>query len=337
MRRRTRIAGLIATAVLPALAASCVAGDDGDDGGSPTPTPPGSWTAIEAMPAARQETAVIALGGEIYVLGGFNGSLQVVDTVEAYDPVADSWRAIADLPVTMHHANAAVAGGKIVVAGFLTGTGFVADGRVFSYDPGTNLWTEKASMPAGTERGASGTAAAGSQVWVVGGYRGGSVAEVHVYDASVGTAGAWTAAASLPQALDHLVAVASGGTVYALGGREGGIGAHTARVDAITGTAGTWTARAPMPTSRGGAAGAALGDGRVCVFGGEGNAASTSGVFDDAECYDPAADAWTVHLPMLTPRHGTGAAGIGEKIYVPGGADVEAFGAVTTNEVFEPE
>lgn len=335
MIARKRAVALAAVA-LPVLAASCAAGT-GDNGGSPTPTPPGSWTPLAAMPAARQETAVVALGGEIYVLGGFNGSLQVVDTAEAYDPVANSWRAVADLPVTMHHANAAVVDGRIVVAGFLTGTNFAAEGRVFSYDPGTDMWTEKVPLPAGAERGAAGTASVGSQVWVVGGYRGGSVADVHVYDTSVGTAGTWTVADDLPQALDHLVAVASGGTVYALGGRQGGIGAHTARVDAITGTAGTWTTRAPMPTSRGGAAGAALGDGRICVFGGEGNASAASGVFADAECYDPATDGWTVHLPMLTPRHGTGAATAGNRIYVPGGADVEAFGAVTTNEGFDAE
>ncbi len=323
--------------VLALVPVAACTGGGGSDTPAPTPTPPGSWTAAPDLPAARQETAVVALGGEIYVLGGFNGALQVVDTVEAFDPDGAVWRPVADLPVTMHHANAAVVDGKIVVAGFLTGTSFTADGRVFSYDPGADSWTEKAPMPAGAERGASGTAAAGAKVWVVGGYRGGSVADVHVYDASVGTAGAWTAAASLPQALDHLVAVASGGTVYAVGGRSGGIGAHTARVDAITGTAGTWTSRAPMPTSRGGAAAAALADGRICVFGGEGNAAASNGVFDDSECYDPAADVWSVFLPMATPRHGTGAAAIGNRIHVPGGADVEAFGAVATHEVFAAE
>lgn len=320
------------------LATSCSSrAEYGDPTPTPGPTPPGSWTALTALPAARQETGVVALEGEIYVLGGFNGAQQVVDTVEAFDPGTGLWRAAADLPVTMHHANAAVVNGTIVVAGFLTGGGSVADGRVFSYDPATDAWTEKTSMPAGAERGASGTTAIGSRVWVVGGYRGGSVADVHVYDAAAGTAGAWSVATSLPEPLDHLVAAAVGGTVFAIGGRDGAINAHTARVDAISTTAGAWSSRAPMPTSRGGAAAASLPDGRVCVFGGEGNSAAANGVFDDAECYDPAADAWTVFVPMATPRHGTGAAAIGSRLYVPGGADVAGLGAVNTNEVFDAD
>jgi hypothetical protein len=35
---------------------------------------------------------------------------------------------------------------------------------------------------------------------------------------------------------------------------------------------------------------------------------------------------------MTTPRHGTGGAVLGRVFYVPGGADVEAFGAVATVE-----
>lgn len=68
---------------------------------------------------------------------GFNGVPQIVATVEAYDPVANTWRtnvaSINDgvMDVPMHHANVAVAGGKIYIVGFLTENSFTADGRVF--------------------------------------------------------------------------------------------------------------------------------------------------------------------------------------------------------------
>jgi hypothetical protein len=39
---------------------------------------------------------------------------------------------------------------------------------------------------------------------------------------------------------------------------------------------------------------------------------------------------------MRSPRHGTGAAGFEGRLYVPGGADVQGFGAVDTNEVLVP-
>lgn len=59
-------------------------------------------------------------------------------------------------------------------------------------------------------------------------------------------------------------------------------------------------------------------------------------MFDDHQAYDPATDTWTVLAPMATPRHGTGGAGIGGYFHVPGGATVQAFGAVATHEVFGP-
>ena len=57
-----------------------------------------------------------------------------------------------------------------------------------------------------------------------------------------------------------------------------------------------------MPTARSGAASAVLG-GRVFVMGGESDART----FGAVEAYDPARDAWTVHTPLPTPRHGFGA------------------------------
>jgi hypothetical protein len=74
--------------------------------------------------------------------------------------------------------------------------------------------------------------------------------------------------------------------------------------------------------------------GRIVVAGGEGNPAAATGVFDAVEAYDPAGDAWTALAPMPTPRHGTGAATLGRTLYLPGGATVQAFGAVDTHEAY---
>jgi hypothetical protein len=88
-----------------------------------------------------------------------------------------------------------------------------------------------------------------------------------------------------------------------------------------------------MLTPRGGCAAATLGD-RTFVFGGEGNAALPSGVFPELEAYTP--DSWEALEPMPTPRHGTGAAELDGVIYVPGGATMQAFGAVDTHEAYVP-
>jgi N-acetylneuraminic acid mutarotase len=294
----------------------------------------GEWLSRAPLPAGpRQETAVVALDGEVYLIGGFNAGAAIVATVEAYDPGANTWRAIAPLPVAMHHANAAAVDGQIYVTGFLTGGGFTANGAVYAYDPGTDAWTPKTSMPSGTQRGASGVAVVGTKIYVAGGYRAGAaVADFSAYDTATDT---WETLPAVPSPRDHLVAGAIDGVVYVAGGRNGTIAGHIPDLDAYDPIAATWSPRPPMPTSRGGAAAAVIG-GRLYVFGGEGSGSGT-GVFNQSQAYTAASGHWHTGLRVMdTPRHGTGAAEVAGVIYVPGGATVQAFGAVATNESFTP-
>jgi N-acetylneuraminic acid mutarotase len=297
------------------------------------PCPGGAWQSLAPMPGgARQEVAVVALNGDVYVLGGFNGAGQIVATVERYNPLLDAWSTRAPLPVAMHHANAAAVNGKLYIAGFLTGSGFAADARVFEYDPMANAWTQKTSMPAGTARGASGVGVIGGEIFVAGGYRGGTaVDDFSSYDVATDT---WTVRPDLPRARDHMAAGAINDVLYVAGGRDGTIAGHFPDVDAYDPMTDTWAPQLSMPTSRGGSAGAVVG-GRLYVFGGEGSG-SGSGVFGQAEAYAPTSGHWAALQMMLTARHGTGAAVIGGVVYIPGGATVQSFGAVAGNESFAP-
>jgi hypothetical protein len=57
----------------------------------------------------------------------------------------------------------------------------------------------------------------------------------------------------------------------------------------------------------------------------------------DTDGYDPIADVWDVYAPMGTPRHGTGAAGVGNKLYFSRGATAQGGGtAVAILEAFTP-
>ena len=133
----------------------------------------------------------------------------------------------------------------------------------------------------------------------------------------------------MPAPLDHGCAGVVNNVLYAIGGRTGG--AHTARVDALDPKSGGWIPRAPMPTSRAGA-GCAVVKGKIVVAGGEGNPKRASGVFAEVEVFDPAANTWTSLPPMFTPRHGTGGATIDDIVYVPGGGNINGFGAVNVVE-----
>ncbi len=292
----------------------------------------GAWTELAPLGmGARQETGVAALGGRIYVLGGFNDSLAIVPRVEAYDPATEEWSGVAPLPIPMHHANTAVVGERLYVLGALITGLFTAIGDSYVYDPATNSWTQLTSMPLGTERGASGTAVIGTKIYVAGGFRrNASVADFSAYDTAKDS---WEVLPGLDEPRDHLIAAAAGEKFYAVGGRRNG--SLRGNVDEFDPATGKWTAKAPMLTARAGTAGALVGN-RILVAGGEGNPNDPSGVFAETEAYDPAKDSWQKLEPMLTPRHGTGGAALKGVFYVPGGATHQGFGAVATNESFGP-
>lgn len=315
-----------ALGVLAALLCACAPS-------SPPPTPGGGgeWETRSAAPSGpRQETAAVALDGEVYVIGGIDNFGNTVATVEAYDPSGDRWRAVADLPLAMHHAQAAVADGRIVVAGFLTGAFFNENGRVFRYDPGADAWDEGEPMPTGTERGGGFAATVDDVVYVFGGLRGSVVSDVSAYDPA---GDSWEILPSLPESRDHLMAGAIDGVIYLAGGRLGGISSHQPTLWAFDPSDDSYRTRTAMPTSRGGAA-VAVADGRLVVVGGEGNPDAESGVFANVEAYDPASDSWEQLEPMRTPRHGMAAAAVDDVVFVPGGATTQGFGAVDTHEAF---
>jgi non-specific serine/threonine protein kinase len=166
---------------------------------------------------------------------------------------------------------------------------------------------------------------------VAGGLRQGqATASLIAYDT---TSGEWsTDLAPLPTAREHLVGGVVDGHFYAISGRNVSITAVTARVDRYDPVTDGWTEVAAVPTGRGGLAAATV-DSRIVVIGGEGNSAVASGVFPNVDVYETTTDSWSALDAMPTPRHGMGAAAIGNQVIVPGGGDVQAFGAVAIVEI----
>ena len=287
------------------------------------------WQPLASLPTgAQQESAVAILNGEIFLVGGYDATPLMLTRVLAYSPSTNTWREAAGLPKQMHHVNLASYAGKLYALGGL-GQGFGALSDTYSYDPSTNAWSALAPMPTGSDRGACGVAVVDDRIVLVGGYRmGGSVDTVSAYVPATNT---WETLPVLPVRKDHLVTVSVGDTIYAIGGRNSVI---DGRVDALK-LDGGWQPRAAMMTPRAGSSGAVV-NGTVIVSGGEGNSAVPSGVFPQTERYDPVANSWSSEPAMRTPRHGTGAAGFGDTFVVPGGANKQGFGAVSTVEALCP-
>lgn len=314
----------------------------GDDGavavdasldGAASCEPGAPWATAPAMELGpTQETATVAVDGKLYVLGGFDSATAVLDAVQVFDTASCRWSTGPALPEPVHHANAAVVDGTIYVAGAMRSLQFIPIGVTWSWNPATEAaWTVRTAMPDTTGRGSAVTGVIDGKVHVVGGLRNGAVTDHHIYDPVLDR---WSAGDALPDARDHACGGTIGGKLYVVGGRNGTIGSITTSVFEFTPGAG-WAERAPMPTPRGGIACGVLGD-RLIVVGGEGNSAAQSGVFPQSEAYDAIANSWSSLPDMPTPRHGMGAAVWDGKLYVPGGATTQGFGAVATHEVLTP-
>lgn len=303
--------------------------DDTDPDGADEP-----WTnAPPVLGGAIQETAAVSLAGKIYVLGGFTGSGTIVPAVRMFDVATGQWSDGPNLPRPIHHANVAVVDDSLYVVGALEGSSFDPIGDVWSWTPATETaWTARTSMPAGTERGASVVGAIDGVIYVAGGLRSGAVTDLSAFTPATDE---WNLELPpLPAARDHGCGGVVDGVLYVTGGRDSSI---TSTSDAVFGyrPGSEWDTRAPMPTGRGGTACGVVDD-RIVVVGGEGNPNADSGVFPEVEAFAPATNAWESLTPMTTPRHGMAAAAWDGKLYVPGGATQQGFGAVNTHEVLTP-
>jgi N-acetylneuraminic acid mutarotase len=318
--------GLVLVAAV-GLAAGCV----GAVTDSPAPVDQGvsgTWEQLLPLPAPRQEVAVAALDGRVYVVGGFDEAAEPTAAVEAYDPVSREWTARAPLPVAVHHAAAAVLDGRLFVAGGFSGgrVRWTVESALWEYDPAADRWTRRADMP--TPRGALGLAALDGRLHALGGSADRPTNAHEVYDPRIDT---WRAANAMPTARDHLAVVAYQGRVWALGGRSSFVGTQYANVEIYDPASDAWRTGVPLPVGRGGLAAAVLGD-RIFVFGGE----APFRIFSAVEMWEPAGQRWIARPPLPTPRHGLGAAVVGGRIYVVAGGREPGYNPTTANEAFTP-
>jgi Kelch motif len=326
MRPRVR-SGAAALLTLLWLAGGCV-GHTTDSAAPVDQTAPGRWTQLTPMPTARQEVAVAAYGGRVWVIGGFGPGAEPVATVETYDPALNLWETRAPLPVAVHHPAAAVVGNRLFVIGGYTGgrVRWTPLDAVYEFISNREAWEPRATMP--TPRGALAVAVLNNRVHALGG-SGESVSNAHeIYDAA---ANRWSRANAMPTARDHLAAVAFQGRVWALGGRASFVGEQYANVEVYDPATDSWRTGIPLPVGRGGLAAVALAD-RILVFGGE----APLRIFNATEMWEVSGQRWIAKEPMPTPRHGIGAAAIGGRVFVPAGGSRPGFAATTANEAFQP-
>lgn len=296
----------------------------------------------------RQENGVTALGTDVYIVGGIPQlaanatSVPTVDWVDIYSTTKNTWRTAAPIPLAMNHANVVAIDGKVYVLGGMVGDfTWIGVEDCFEYVPETDTWNTLPSMPSGQGRGASALGVSGSTIYLGGGQttlglitsQQVSVETVSSYNVKTRT---WTTLPSLPEGRDHVGGSVIDNTFYVVGGRVNGITnpRNTTFALDLAHPGRGWVEKAEMHTARGGLSTSSIGS-LIYTFGGEGDRTLIpNGVYDEVEAYDTLSDTWIQLGVMPYPRHGTNAATVGRRIYIPGGGNVTAAAAVSTNDAF---
>ncbi len=273
----------------------------------------------------------------VYVIGGRSTTGAVLGKVMAYDATTNTWTAKAPLPVPLWGMNqAAVLKGKIYVSG---GSQFPLDRLaqwgpsqgLLVYDPATDTWTGKASMPpipdpssdpdwhgylfsgmfgpAGVIAGQIYTL---SDCWTTD-----EPWYVDCYDRSMlfyrynPVTDRWTNLPSPKYSYRY------GGVI---GKKFYAVGAHVEVYDPATNR---WTTeRDPTRAPSFGGGGATEMLSRIYVAGGLG--VGSTGALRDLWMYDPAVGDWTRRANLLTARYGVAAA----KVFINGQPRMEVVGGL---------
>src|SRR5207237_6696847 len=109
--------------------------------------PPGPWAAGAPYPPGPPEAPALGSDGTYaYTAGGYVGGAS--NSVNRYDPVANTWIPRAPLPVALYATRGiyAASTGKFYVFGGYNGSVL---NTTYIYDPVANSWTTGAVMPAG--------------------------------------------------------------------------------------------------------------------------------------------------------------------------------------------
>lgn len=314
---RTPLAGLVVAAVV----ACCPISPAGARAADP-------WELVSSIGVARASAAVATVDGKVYVIGGrANGVLKttaVENSVEVYDPAANSWTALAPKPTGVVNDEAGVIGGIVYVPG---------GGVLEAYNPATNTWATRAPMPAVVSSGA--VAVVGNKLYVLGGTVEGVVGGTcYVYDQPGNT---WSTCVSMTHSRRSAGAGVIDGKIYVYGGDSGSFFDASRDLERYDPSNNTWTTLA----NSGGVGWTGVGvvgyGGLLYACGGAYRSYSPSPpAFVDTRSnacntYDPGTDTWALYGTMLWARANHGLVEAGGRLYAIGG-DSHNYMVHTTSE-----
>ena len=288
-----------------------------------------SWSNGTAMPTPRTEITATNIGNDIYVIGGFDKSGNVLDTVEIYNIKNDSWKTVSPLPQPLHHTAASSSNGKIYVVGGYTNNNWLPSAKLFIYSPNNDTWREGPPMP--TARGALTVVFLDEILYAIGGEGESRIMDINeAYNLKTNN---WISKSPMPTPRHHAASAVVDGNVYLIGGRVQGVSPITNVNDneMYNPKEDKWMILESMPSKRSGISAASINNTTIYVFGGE----DITKTYNNNEKYNVKNNKWESKEHMPTARHGLAAVSANDdKIYVIGGGPEPGLSVTSVNEIF---
>jgi N-acetylneuraminic acid mutarotase len=216
------------------------------------------WSSKMSMPTPRTGFAMAVYGDKIYAIGGTVGNGYVGNN-EVYDPVTNTWTTKASMPTPRADLSANVVNDKMYLIGGKRYSGqdpFYKETDINEcYNPATDSWSTKASLPTATQGYAS--AVVDNKIYVIGGSKtpiSSGISNIinnnQVYDSQTDQ---WTNAAPISSLSSYGAAAATEGylaprAIYYVGGFTGGEFSDQTKIYTLSNN--SWSFTEAMPTAR---------------------------------------------------------------------------------------
>jgi N-acetylneuraminic acid mutarotase len=272
------------------------------------------------------------LKGQIYLVGGYNGSVDIADT-QIYNPSTNTWSTGTPLPIAVGAASAAVVNGVLYVFGG-SPDGTSVTNAVWGYSPTTKTWTAEASMP--TARSGTAAVVENNIIYVIGG-----VVNLDVFVATVESynpvTNTWTEEAPMlgnkaSPAAGRLGTILKGFTIVAADGFTQS-NVVTGNNEGYDAAANTWRTLARDPTPRVATCFGSIGQGFYDVGGYIGNLHDAARV---NRSYTLSTNKWTTHTAIPQGIMLPGSAVYKGKLYCFGGKASPLGNVLNNVQIYQP-
>ncbi len=249
----------------------------------------------------------------------------------------DPWAISSTLPPPLAGAAVTTDGSALYSAGGETFAHERGIAQVARYDPPTDTWTLRASLPISSSYAALVYAPNVQRFYYFGGIAYSyAYGYTQVYNPTPNT---WQAGVDMPDWRAFVSGIYTAGRIYVVGGSSSAGFAPHDNLWVYDPLAGTWdTSLPPIPVSTMGAASGVI-QGQLYVAGGATQAQQAQGGLYD---YDIAARTWYTRTPMLQPVYEPAGVVLGGRLWVIGGASLNGVqradtpAGVTTVQIYDP-